>query len=222
MVRRSRADRLMTMIHAERATLADDLAGLTSDQWRHRSLCADWDVEQVVAHLTAVANVGQWRWLRSIVGARFRPDVHNERRLAEFLGPTPAETLARFRAAVTSTVTPSAHTAAYLGEVVVHAADIRHPLGIRRVTDVEVLLPIAEFFVSRDFTVSSKTHAAGLELRADDAPFVAGSGPVVSGPLLSLVMSLAGRDPYLDDLTGAGVATLRGRLPAAPVAPDPD
>lgn len=199
--------------------LADDLTGLTSGQWQHRTLCAGWDVEHVVAHLTAVASIGQWRWLRSIAGARFRPDVHNERRLTEYLGPTPVETFERFRAVVTSTVTPSGHTAAYLGEVVVHAADIRRPLGISRVTDLAVLLPIAEFFVSRNFTVPSKTHATGLELRADDAPFVAGSGYVVSGPLLSLVMSLAGRPDFLDDLSGAGVPTLRERLQGAPVAP---
>ena len=37
----------------------------------------------------------------------------------------PDETLDRFRRIVTSTTAPSAHTAAYLGEVVVHAQDVR-------------------------------------------------------------------------------------------------
>jgi uncharacterized protein (TIGR03083 family) len=89
--------------------LADDLAGLGAEQWRHDTLCGEWDVEQVVAHLTAAASLNQRQWLRSMLGARFRPDVHNQRRLAEHRGRTPAETLDRFRAVVTSTTAPSSH-----------------------------------------------------------------------------------------------------------------
>ena len=46
---------LWALAHAERAALAEDLAGLSAGQWRHGTLCGDWDVEQVVAHLTAAA-----------------------------------------------------------------------------------------------------------------------------------------------------------------------
>ena len=46
---------MWTLAHAERAALADDLAGLDARQWRHGTLCGDWDVEQVVAHLHAKA-----------------------------------------------------------------------------------------------------------------------------------------------------------------------
>src|SRR5262249_50660315 len=115
---------LWALVHAERAALAEDLAGLEAEQWRHGTLCGDWDVEQVVAHLTAAASLNQRQWLRSMLAARFRPDVHNQRRLAEHRGSTPAETLGRFRAVITSTTAPSHHTPAYLGEVVVHAQDI--------------------------------------------------------------------------------------------------
>jgi uncharacterized protein (TIGR03083 family) len=102
-----RDGQLWALAHAERAALADDLADLGAGQWRHSTLCGDWDVEQVVAHLTAAASLNQRQWLRSMLGARFRPDVHNQRRLAEHRGRTPAETLDRFRAVVTSTTAPS-------------------------------------------------------------------------------------------------------------------
>jgi len=124
-----RHEHLWALARAERAALAEDLSDLSEEQWRHRTLCGKWDVEEVVAHLTAAASLGQWKWLRSMAGARFRPAVHNQRRLAEHRGSTPAETLDRFRAVVDSTTAPSAHTTAYLGDVVVHAQDIRHPLG---------------------------------------------------------------------------------------------
>jgi uncharacterized protein (TIGR03083 family) len=211
---RPQDDELWTLAHSERAALAEELAGLGAEQWRHDTLCGEWDVEQVVAHLTAAASLNQWQWLRSMLGARFRPDVHNQRRLAEHCGSTPAETLERFRAVITSTTAPSQHTPAYLGEVVVHAQDIRQPLGLARTPSIEALTPVANFFAQRNFTVASHTHAADLRLRADDGPFAAGTGPLVTGPTLALVMSMAGRVPYLAELDGPGVPTLRSRLQA--------
>jgi Mycothiol maleylpyruvate isomerase N-terminal domain len=38
-----------------------------------------------------------------------------------------------------------------------------------------------------------------------------GTGPEVSGPILSLVMAMTGRKEPIADLTGEGVATLRSR-----------
>ena len=212
---RARADeRLWALAHAERSALAEDLAGLTSEQWRHRSLCGEWDVEEVVAHLVAAASLGGWSWFRSIVGARFSAEVHNQRRMVEHRGATPHETLDRFRRIVTSTTAPSGHTAAYLGEVVVHAQDVRRPLGLQRTLSVGALTPVAEFFAARDFTVPGRTHSAGLELRAADGPFAAGAGPLVSGSTLALVMAMAGRAAYLDELDGPGVRILRQRIDA--------
>ena len=209
---RSQDDHLMAMIHAERASLAEDLAAFSAEQWRHSTLCGQWDVERVVAHLTAAASLNQWQWVRSMVGARFRPGVHNQRRMLEHLGTTPDETLQRFRAVIHSSTTPSGHTPAYLGEVVVHAQDIRQPLGIPRTPSVDALTPVADFFARRNFAVPSRTRVAGLQLRADDGPFATGTGPLVTGSTLALMMSMAGRVPYIDQLDGAGVPTLRSHI----------
>jgi len=147
-----------------------------------------------------------------MLGARFRVDVHNQCRLVEHRGSTPAETLDRFHAIIGSTTAPSGHTPAYLGEVVVHAQDIRQPLGLPRTPDVDALTPVADFFACRDFTVASRTAVAGLQLRADDGPFAKGTGPLVTGSTLALVMSMAGRAPYVDQLDGPGVPILRTRV----------
>ena len=197
-----------TACAGQAAALAEHHLG----EWRHATLCGEWDVEQVVAHLTAAASLSQSQWLRSMLAARFRPDVHNQRRLAEHRGRTPAETLDRFRAVITSTTAPSSHTPAYLGEVVVHAQDIRQPLGLVRTPGVDALTPVADFFARRDFTVPSRTRVAGLQLRADDGPLATGTGPLVTGSTLALVMSMAGRTPYVAELDGPGVPTLRSRL----------
>lgn len=205
-------DALWDAIRTERVALADDLADLAPGEWARPSLCGDWTVEEVVAHLTAAASIGRWAWIRSMLGARFDPDVHNARRLAEHRGATPAETLQRFRAVVDRDTAASGHTPAWLGEVVVHAQDVRRPLGIAHEFPVESLTAVATFFASRNFAVASHTVAKDLRLEATDGPFTAGDGPVVSGSTLTLVMVMAGRRAYLDDLTGPGVATITQRL----------
>ena len=203
---------LWALVHAERAALVEDLALLSPEQWHQPSLCETWDVQHVLAHLSAAASTGQWAWISSMLGARFRPAVHNQRRLAKHLGVTPSETLENFRAVINSTVAPSSDTAAYLGEVVVHAQDIRRPLGLARTPSLAALTPVAEFYASRNFAVPSRSNAAGLQLRAEDGPFTAGAGALVTGPTLALVMVMAGRTAYLSELNGPGVGVLRERL----------
>lgn len=209
---------LWAAIHAERASLADDLAGLSEEQWHAPSLSGAWTVQDVVAHLTAAASVGRVRWLRSIVGARFRADVHNQRRMLEHRGRTPAETLDRFRAVVGSTTAASGHTAAWLGEVVVHAQDIRRPLGLTTTPALTAVAPVADFYAARDFAVASRTAMKGLRLEAVDSDFAAGDGPLVRGTTLALVMMMAGRHAYGEDLTGPGAETLRARAREAAAA----
>jgi uncharacterized protein (TIGR03083 family) len=204
-------DAFWSAVHAERAALAEDLAGLDDAQWEQPSLCGRWVVEEVVAHLTAAASIGPLRWIASVLGARFDFDLHNARRLAEHKGGTPAETLERFRRVITSTTAPLGPTAAWLGEVVVHAQDIRRPLGLLRTPPVDVVAPVADFFARRDFAVRSRSAIKGLRLEATDGSFATGTGPLVSGTTLALTMAMAGRRAYCDDLAGPGVPTLRAR-----------
>ncbi|WP_189636220.1 maleylpyruvate isomerase family mycothiol-dependent enzyme [Arthrobacter sp. NamB2] len=203
---------LWQVTHAERAALARDLATLTPDQWQRPSLCGRWTVEEVVAHLSAAGSIGRWPWIRSMVLAGFRPGVHNQRRLTEHLGATPAGTLRRFEEVVPLAIAPSSDLPAYLGEVVVHAQDIRRALGIETRPALDALLPVARFFVAKNFTVPSRRIASRLRLIATDARFTAGEGPEVCGPLVALVMCMAGRPDYLRDVTGPGVPLLRARI----------
>lgn len=203
---------LWGFVRTERASLAQDLRFLGESQWTNDTLCEQWNVQKVVAHLSAAASLNQWQWMKSMAGAGFRPAVHNQRRLKKHLGSEPKETLQHFEAVINSQVAPSKDTAAYLGEVLVHAQDIRRPLGIEREPSVAALTPVACFFATRNFAVSSRSVAAGLELSATDGEFHSGSGPLVSGPTLALVMVMAGRQVFLDALTGPGVEILRNRL----------
>jgi uncharacterized protein (TIGR03083 family) len=202
---------LWSAVHTERAALADDLAGLDEAQWAQPSLCGRWVVEEVVAHLTAAASIGPLRWCAGVMGARFDFDLYNDRRLAEHRGATPAETLERFRRVITSTTAPLGPTAAWLGEVIVHAQDIRRPVGLLRTPSVEVTTSVARFYARRNFTVASHSAIKGLRLEATDGSFAVGAGPLVSGTTLALTMAMAGRLADCDGVTGPGVAERRAR-----------
>ncbi|MFD2839457.1 maleylpyruvate isomerase family mycothiol-dependent enzyme [Populibacterium corticicola] len=200
------------LIHAERRRLLALLETLTDDQWAYPSLCGRWTVEQVTAHLTAAAHTGTLAWIFSIVRAGFNPAKHNDRLLSRYLGETPDHTLNEYRASVELTVSPTKDYAAFLGETIVHGQDIAQPLGLNLTPDPTALLEVAQFFAAKDFAVNSKTLVSGLRLHATDADFMTGTGPLVEGPLLALVMVMAGRERYLDHLTGDGLSELGARL----------
>jgi uncharacterized protein (TIGR03083 family) len=195
----------------EQAALITDLRMLTPEQWHSPTLCGDWGIEDVVAHLGAASTLTFWGWLRSIAGARFDADVHNQRRLEEFRGDSPVQTLERY-AAVGPIALPRKESVAGLGELIVHAEDIRRPLGLEHRPDAEGLLMVARFFATKDFAVNSRSLVKGLQLTATDAEFRTGDGPAANGPLLSLVMAMAGRREVLEDLEGDGVPVLSRRL----------
>ncbi|NYV74557.1 maleylpyruvate isomerase family mycothiol-dependent enzyme [Streptomyces sp. UH6] len=202
-------------IHAERAALAADLADLAEERWATPSLCAGLTVREVLAHLTAGASLNAVRWLAGVVRCRFDFDRQVSMRLAEQLGATPAATLDRFRRIVPSTTKPPLPAVAMLGETVVHGEDIRRPLGVRHDHPIETLTRVAEYYAGSDLVVPAKGRIAGLRLVADDGPFRAGTGPVVSGPTLALTMAMTGRAVHCGDLRGKGVDLLRSRCEGA-------
>jgi uncharacterized protein (TIGR03083 family) len=199
------------LIHAERAALAADLADLLAERWATQSLCDQFTVRDVLAHLTAGASLNPVRWMAGVIRCRFDFDRQVAMRLAEQLGATPAETLARFGRVVNGITKPPVPAVAMLGEIVVHGEDIRRPLGIKRDYPVTTLTAVAAYYQASDLPALSKRRAAGLRLTATDTPFTAGEGPLVSGPALALIMAMAGRTPYCDQLDGDGTATLRDR-----------
>lgn len=199
------------LVHAERAALAADLAGIGEEEWSTPSLCEGLSVREVLAHLTAGASMGPLRWLAGVVRCRFDFDRQVAMRLAEQLGDTPAETLERFRRRVGGRTKPPLPVLAMLGEAVVHGEDIRRPLGIVREHPIGTLTALAAYYSGTDQVVIAKGRIGGLRLEAVDGPFTAGAadGTVVRGTTLALIMAMTGRTVYADELNGPGAAVLR-------------
>src|SRR5258708_21175663 len=113
----------------------------------------------------------------------------------------PARPWSRFRRIVTSTTSAPGPTAAWLGEIVVHAQDIRRPLGLVRMPQIGAVTEVARFYARRNFTVAGRTAIEGLRVEATDGPFATGAGPLVTGPTLALTMPMAGRPAHCDART---------------------
>ena len=202
---------MWTTIAAERGALADDLAALPDEVWTTRSLCGDWTVRDVLAHMTATAALTPPRFLGGFIGSGFNFSKFAAKGIAQHLGSSPAETLQNFRAQQNSTSSPPGPKLSWLGETIVHAEDIRRPLGIRHDYPIDAVRSLLDFYKGSNTLIGTKRRIDGLTLRATDADWSHGSGPVVQGPIQSLLIAATGRGPACDDLTGEGLETLRSR-----------
>jgi uncharacterized protein (TIGR03083 family) len=199
------------VVHAERKSLAGDLRPLADEQWATMSLCQGWTVRDVLAHMTSAANLTPPLFFATLAGSGFSFEKLQAKGIAARQGGSPADTLAGFEQAQTSVKHPPGPADTWLGEAIVHSEDIRRPLGIEHQYPTEAVVRVADFYKGSNLLIGSKNRIAGLTLRATDATWSHGTGPEVSGPILSLVMAMTGRQAALDDLEGDGVATLRSR-----------
>jgi uncharacterized protein (TIGR03083 family) len=203
------------LIHGERRALAEDLASLDDAPWATQSLCGDWTVRDVLGHLTATARMTPPRFFMELAGSGFRFNAMNAKNVRRETAGLPAQGLAEFRSLESRTTSPPGPTEAMLGEAIIHSEDIRRPLGIYRDYPTEAVIRVADFFEGSNLLIGSKNRIAGLTLRATDAQWSAGSGPEVSGPVLSLALAMTGRSAALADLSGDGLATLQARYQVA-------
>jgi uncharacterized protein (TIGR03083 family) len=200
------------IIHAERQALVADLQPLTDAQWATQSLCSEWTVRDVLAHMTATARMTPPRFMGHFIGSGFRFNAMTQKDVLAERGDTPADTLAGFKSRLDATTHPPGPINAMVAEAVIHSYDIRHPLGMSRTYPDDALTTVGTFVTSGNLLLGGKRRAQGLTLRATDVAWTHGSGPEVSGPMISLIMALVGRPAGLEQLEGDGVATLKERV----------
>jgi uncharacterized protein (TIGR03083 family) len=205
------SDDIWPVVHAERRALAADLADLTPEQWETPSLCAGWSVHDVLAHMVATAKETPPAFLLGMIRSGFRISRMTEKRITEERAGGPAATLAAFRAVETSRSAPPGPTTSWLGEALVHAEDIRRPLGIRHDYPSPAVTAVTEFYAGSNILIGGKRRVTGVTLKATDTDWSHGSGPAVEGPAVALMLATTGRTAALADLRGPGLETLRSR-----------
>jgi uncharacterized protein (TIGR03083 family) len=197
-------------IHAEREALAADLAGLTEEQWTTPSLCTGWTVRDVLAHMTGTAEKTTLNFFPSLVTSGFSLSKMQNKDIKRI--EATGDVLSAFKAAMGKTSSPPGPTMTWLGETLVHGDDIRRPLGITHAYPGDAAAAVADSYKATNLVMGSKRRIAGVKLVATDTDWAHGDGPEVRGPMMALLMVMAGRDAALSDLAGDGVATLSSRL----------
>ena len=198
-------------IHKERESLVETLSSLSPEQWSAASWCGAWNVKEVVGHVLSAAEQTTFNFYKQLASAGVKFDVFADRDAKKLGALEPDKLIRRLQARTTTTNHPPAPVIAMLGEIVVHSEDIRRPLGIKHQTPEAALVAVADNWKKSNLLIGSKRRIAGVHLQATDVNWSHGSGPVVSGPLQSLVLAMTGRKGALPDLNGDGVAVLEGR-----------
>jgi uncharacterized protein (TIGR03083 family) len=211
-------DHVWQAVDAQRASLVALLDDLSDAEWRQPSLCAEWTVRDVAAHLTlqqlgladALRMLGTWR------GSMDRTIEHAARLRAAEL------TTGQIIAAIRGTVGSRRHNVGVthletLTDILVHGQDIAVPLGRR----LDMAPDAAAVAAGRTLTMRvpprppSARKAAGFRLTATDTSWSAGEGPEVRGPMGALLLVICGRLVALPQLSGEGAAALAARLAGA-------
>ena len=204
-------DDYWTAVTRMRLTVADLLEQLSPKEWDRPSLCAGWRVRDVAGHLSLVPTITTWEMVRVAPRALGNPHRINTL-LARRYGDRPTdEIVARIRehagARGTARVLDERDS---LFDAVVHSQDIALPLGRAVDLPVESVVRGLDRVWEMGWPFRARTRLAGLELRATDAEWRRGTGRVVAGPALALLLLLTGRtEAAIPSLTGDGVPALR-------------
>ncbi|MFG1796106.1 maleylpyruvate isomerase family mycothiol-dependent enzyme [Nocardia sp. NPDC049149] len=198
------ADPVRQAIMAERADLAELLAGLDAASWDAPSLCRGWRVREVVAHLTLPYRMSGGRFLVEMLRAAGnfnRMANHTARQDAAMYS---AEDLLK---SLWDNIDhpwkpPGGGYAGALSHDVIHGLDISVALGLGRKVPEDRLRIVLDA-VDANSIKSFHAKLRGIELRADDLDWSYGSGALVTGPAQDLLLVLCGRKLPVGELHGS-------------------
>jgi uncharacterized protein (TIGR03083 family) len=201
------------VIDDERSRLAGLMTGLSASDWRTPSLCGEWTVREVAAHLT-LAHTGPLSATVSLIRAgggfnrMIRDTAIRQARLPVHEYPR------RLRAMVGSRRTaPFITELEPLIDILCHAQDIARPLGRPYPMPAAPAAVAADRIWGQSFPFRARRRLRGFELVATDAPWRAGDGARVEGPISALLLLVSGRPAAVAELAGPGVAKLAETFP---------
>lgn len=96
----------------------------------------------------------------------------------------------------------------------IHLRDLARPLGLAADVPTQHWVALLEYLTNPQAPpgLVEVGRLEGIEVRATDADFAAGVGPVAAGPVEALAMAISGRSVAAAELLGPGAQTLCDRL----------
>ena len=211
------------VITEQRLGLARLLEGLSDSEWEQPSLCADWRVRDVAAH---VAMAPQAPGLGSMLadGIRARGSFHrlNHDVAVRHAARAPHDIVAELRMHAASRRLPAVtNYRNVLFDVLVHTQDIAIPLGRDYPMPSEAARAGASRVWAMGWPFWARHRLRGVRVLATDTDWFAGAGVELRGPIGMLLLLLTGRTATaLSHLSGPGVHTITERTAVPRVEAD--
>ena len=206
-------DEKWAVIADQRRVLADVLDGRDEAQRNQPSLCSEWRVRDVAAHIALTPpSPGVLRILGMGLRARGDFDAVNRDLAVGHADRPGAELVSELRQLADGRRKPAITTLDnLLFDTLVHVQDVAVPL------DRTVAMPLAAAREGADrvwrmgWPFWARRRLRGLRLGATDVEWAIGDGAEVRGPIQALLLLLTGRTAAaLPQLTGSGVQRLAG------------
>lgn len=201
---------LWPWILEERGSVLATFEGLDDEQLDTPSLCRGWSVREVLAHLVLAAHPPVRRYAVALVRSLGSFDRANHELAVADAGLPVAELLDRYRVAMEHRFAPPGWPpAAPLADVLLHALDVRIPLGLPTERPAERYEPVMRLLTSPAGKAFAPGSRPSVRWEATDHDWSAGDGRPVRGAMADLALAASGRSARLDALEGAGIADLR-------------
>lgn len=218
-------DEKWAVIGGQRRAFADLLAGLDDRQWERPSLCAEWRIKDVAAHVALTPqSPGALRILARGLRARGDLQAVNRDMAIAHADRAPARLIAELRTLADSRRKPAITTLDNLSfDTMVHIQDVAVPLGLTVAMPLDAAREGADRVWRMGWPFWARRRLRGLRLVAVDIEWSAGEGGEVRGPIQALLLLLTGRtDAALPHLRGPGAERLATTAaPPQPTRPNP-
>lgn len=202
----------MSLAVGERRDLLDFLRTLGPGEWDSPTLCSEWCVRDVVAHIVSYEGVRPAEVGRRFITARLSLATANRSGVAELRRQAPTELMALLE----QNLRPSGLTASFGGRIaltdgLIHHQDIRRPLGKPRDIPADRLRQVLAFALVA-LPIRGAWRLRGVRAVATDLDWSHGVGPEARGSGEAILMTMAGRRGVARELEGPGAARLAQRL----------
>ena len=196
----------------ERRDLLEFARGLAPAEWEAQSLCSEWRVRDVVAHVFSYDTLQAPALVRRFAQGRFWLSKINKVGVDEAGSRTPEELIALLE----QNLRPSGAMTAFGGRIaltdgLIHHQDIRRPLGKPRDIPPDRLRQALNFGLVAP-PVRGAWRLRGVRAIATDIDWSFGAGAEVRGLGEAILMTMAGRRGIAGELEGPGAPRLQQRI----------
>ncbi len=213
---------LMEAVAAQRRELVALLGGLAPEAWDRPSLCADWRVRDVVAHVTMPFRYSTRRFITEMIKAHGNFDRMADRCARRDGQASPEELLAVLcQNERNPWKPPGGGLAAALTHDVIHGQDITVALDVKHLVPEERLRIVLATITTPKSLKHFGTDLTEIELRASDIAWSFGSGAPLSGAGQDLALVLCARKLPAGRLQGASSARFTANQSTADRASPP-